>query len=309
MAVLTPRRAVRPDGGIAHVDIPKSQNRLAADLHVHSTCSDGTWPAVELIRRGAQIGLGAVCIADHDSIDGVPASLVAARALSIGTVAGVELSASFESSDVHILGYCVDIRCARFVSFVGFLKDERIKRAARIMDKLRQLGCSAGIEEVCEYAGAASVGRPHIAEVISRKGFVQSYAEAFRKYLNYNGPAYVPKYRISIREAVGEIQNAGGLAFLAHPGLLGVNEKILSECLAAGIDGVEVVHPRHSPETTEWLRTFALRHSLLESGGSDFHGEERGDAVFGSFTVPWTVFETIRRRAETPPCPPAHPDS
>jgi predicted metal-dependent phosphoesterase TrpH len=164
-----------------------------------------------------------------------------------------------------------------------------------------------GIEEVREYAGNASVGRPHIAEVICRKGFVQSYAEAFRKYLNYNAPAYVPKYKISIREVVGEIQESGGLAFLAHPGLLGIHEAIISECVAAGINGIEIVHPRHSPETMQRLRTFALKHSLLESGGSDFHGEERGDAVLGSFTVPWRVFETIRQKAKNLRCPPVHP--
>ena len=268
-----------------------------ADLHVHSSCSDGTWSPEEIVSRSADLGLGAVSIADHDSIGATESSMAAGSRADTEIVPGVELSATHGGSDVHVLGYFFDASCAAFRDFVSFLKEERRKRAARIVGKLNGMGLDLSMDHVLGIAGGASVGRPHIAEVLAEKGLVPNYGEAFKKYLAYDSPAYVPKYKISIGEAVEAIHGAGGLAFLAHPGLTGIDRQVLEEGLSAGIEGIEVTHPRHTARQVQTLRAFCMKHGLLESGGSDFHGERRGEVELGDFTIPFDCYARIRDAA------------
>ena len=267
-----------------------------ADLHIHSTHSDGTLSPEQIIRLAMEMGLAAVSVTDHDNVAGVKEAMTFEKEYGVEVIAGVELSAIEDSSDIHMLGYFVDVESVCLTQHLNLFRDARRVRAEKMVAKLNSLGLGLSIEAVLAKAGPAAVGRPHVAEALVDEGFISSYEEAFRKYIGFGGPAYEGKYVISPARAIELVHDAGGLAVIAHPGVY-LKEETIRKILDAGVDGIETVHPKHSPETTLRFRTLVNALGLLETGGSDYHGDNRGTTPFADGTVPYRWVELLRERA------------
>ncbi len=267
-----------------------------ADLHLHTLHSDGVFFPSELVEKTKQAGIDVISITDHDNVAGVREGVAAGEQLGIDVIPGVELSTSVEGREVHILGYFIDSGNAGLSDFLKFLRGERLKRAERIVEKLHKLKIPLRMEKVLEKAGEGSVGRPHIANAMVEEGFTASYQEGFLKYLGIGCSAYVEKNHCSVEETLSIISESGGLSFIAHPGN-SIPEQVLIRLIKAGTDGIETIHPSHSPETVARYRGIVNEYYLLESGGSDFHGGRKNDeSALGRFTVPLSVVDTMRRR-------------
>ncbi len=269
-----------------------------ADLHMHSTHSDGFLTVAELVRRAKETGLSTISLTDHDNAAGIEEASTLGEELGIEVIPGMELSASIGDQEVHILGYFFDYADEKLQEYLSFFRAERVKRAKRIVGKLNTLNIPLTLEAVLDKAGDGSVGRPHIASALVEEGLTGSYHEAFLKYLGFGKPAYEKKYQISPQDAIELISSAGGLSFIAHPGIA-VDERLLLELIKDGVDGIEVIHPSHSPELVAYYRGIATEYFLLTSGGSDFHGGKRNDhEALGKYYVTEKQIEMMRRQLQ-----------
>lgn len=266
------------------------------DLHMHTTHSDGTLSTRELLTRARRVGLTTISITDHDNTAAIDEAIGIGGELGIEVIPGMELSASLGEKDVHILGYFFDHHHDGLQRYLRVYREERIRRAHRIVEKLNELNVPLKFESVIEQAGEGSVGRPHIANALLDEGLTVSYHEAFFKYIGYGKPAYEKKYQVSPQEAIGLIASAGGISFIAHPGNA-LDEQSIMELIENGVDGIEVIHPSHSPERVAHFRGIANEYYLLTSGGSDFHGGRKNDAeVFGKYFITDEEVADMRRR-------------
>ncbi len=240
------------------------------DLHLHTTASDGTLTPVETVAAAISAGLCAISITDHDSVDGVaPAREAAGDALKV--LPGVEISTVVGQSEVHILGYMLDCADQRLLDVLNLTREARARRAREMVERLYSLGLRVDYDQIEALAGGGTLGRPHIARALVSEGYVNSQAEAFRRFLRRGGPAYVERLRMSPGQAIGTIHDAGGAAVLAHPGL--VREKrVVDGVLELGIDGIEAYHVDHTDAATESSLRVADERGLLVTGGSDSHG-------------------------------------
>ena len=266
------------------------------DLHLHSTCSDGSSTPEEVVERAAGLGLKVISLTDHDSVNGVAAAQAAAEAHGIRVVPGSELSAKLDKYDVHILGYFLDPENERLIESLAKYRGERRNRAERIVKRLNRLGIRVLFEQVLAKADGAAIGRPHVADVLVEEGFCFSPNEAFNKYLGYGKAAYEEKYVMAPSEAVEVIQGAGGIAVIAHP-VLYRSDEMLPALVEQGIDGIEVWHIKHGASEVQRYNAFADQYGLLKSGGSDCHGDSRGDAVMGRVEIPLQAFEALEAGA------------
>ena len=267
-----------------------------ADLHIHSQFSDGVLSPIEIVRRAKQSDLDIISITDHDSVGGINAAIEAGRDIGIEVIAGIELSAIHHGTEVHILGYFVDYKNKELVDSLAGFRNERLKRAERIVGKLNNLKIPITIESVMDHVTGDSVGRPHIANTLVKGGHADSYHQAFDEYIGNGRPAYEEKWNFSPAETIRLISEAGGLSFLAHPGK-STSEEMIIQLINAGLDGIEVIHPCHTPDLVYYYKGIVDEYCLLESGGSDFHGGERGDTdAFGNYSVPVSVVDLMRKR-------------
>ncbi|GMX62280.1 PHP domain-containing protein [Paenibacillus elgii] len=254
-----------------------------ADLHTHTLASDGTGPPADNVRLAAEAGLAAVAITDHDTVGGLREAMEAGLKYGIAVVPGVEISTVHVGQDIHVLGYWIDDTDPQFLARLAELREVRNRRNEMIVNKLQELGLSVTMDDVLESLRTSkkagdTVGRPHIADALVRKGYVNSMAEAFDRYLAKGAAAYVNPPRITPQQAVEWILEAGGAPVLAHPGLYGQDELIplLAE---VGLVGVEAFHSDHTPEQEAHYEALAAAYGLLVTAGSDYHGE-RGGVVF-----------------------------
>lgn len=267
-----------------------------ADLHMHTIHSDGTLTTRELMERAQRVGLTTISITDHDNTGAIDEALASSKELSVDVISGMELSATLDEHDIHLLGYFFDHTHRNLLEYLTFYRKERKKRAERIVEKLNDLSIPLTIESVMEQAGDGSVGRPHIANALLEEGMTETYHEAFFKYIGFGKPAYEKKYQVTPREAIELIASAGGISFIAHPGN-NIDEKVLVELIKQGVDGIEVIHPSHSPERVAHYKGIADEYFLLTSGGSDFHGGRKNDhEVFGKYFITDNEVEMMRRR-------------
>jgi predicted metal-dependent phosphoesterase TrpH len=244
-----------------------------ADLHCHSTFSDGSLTPTQLVARAVQRGLEVMALTDHDCTDGLPEALEAvSRYPGFLLIPGIELSTDVPENEVHVLGYFIDWQSPPFQDRLGRLRRSRLNRGEAMVGKLRELGIDLSWERVQEIAGDGAVGRPHIALAMLEGGHIKTFDEAFEKYLGRNGPAYVEREKMTPAEAVELITGAGGLPVLAHPGQLPDLDQFLEELKGAGLLGMEVYYQDYGPEVVERLLAAARRHDLLPLGGSDYHG-------------------------------------
>lgn len=273
---------------------------MKVDLHLHTTASDGVLTPSKLVAEAARRGLSVIAITDHDSTEGIAEALEAARAYPVLTVIpGVELSTDVPKGEVHVLGYFVDYGDKDFQARLDTMRSSRMDRARRMVAKLRDLGMPIRWDRVLELSNGGAVGRPHVAEALLEAGHVNSFQEAFVKYIGRDGPAYAEREKLTPVEAVSLLVKVGGLPILAHPGEMEGLYSYLSELTAAGLVGIEVYYNGYGPEVTERLLKAARRYGLLVTGGSDYHGHGgKGEAELGSLSIPWESAQKLIERAE-----------
>jgi 3',5'-nucleoside bisphosphate phosphatase len=267
------------------------------DLHLHSSISDGVLSPAELIAKAAGLGLTAISLTDHDNVDGIAPALEAASGYpSLTFIPGVEISTDVSDGEVHILGYFVDYTSRELLKFLSSMRDSRLIRTRKILEKLVGLGMKLEWERVREIAGAGTVGRPHIAQALLEKGYISNLREAFAKYLAFGGPAYIPREKISPMEAVELIISANGLPVLAHP-LTGGRvdpEKLIGELVKSGLAGLEAYYKDYPAEDRKRLVRLADKYGILTTGGSDYHGlDESAEMMMGDANVPPEVVDKL----------------
>ncbi len=281
---------------------------MRIDLHTHTTASDGLLSPEQLVALARTAGVEILAVADHDSTEGVDRAMAAGAAASIEVLPAIELNTDVPGTEVHVLGYLLDHHVSWFQDLLRRLRDGRVHRAERMVEKLQALGAPIAMERVLAFADGGAVGRPHVARALVEAGWVRETAEAFTRFIGRNGPAYVERLKVAPGEAVQIIRGAGGVAVLAHPGWLG-DDAVVESLLGDGLEGIEAYHPDHSPEMVERYLGVARRHGLLVTGGTDFHGADLATRVpLGSQYVPPDAPARLRERvrdrrahAEPPP--------
>jgi 3',5'-nucleoside bisphosphate phosphatase len=267
------------------------------DLHSHSTASDGSRAPADVIREAKRVGLTAIALTDHDTLDGIAEATATGEELGVRVVPGVELSAVEGDAETHILGLHLTDTREMEEALIG-LREMRRSRAQRIVIRLNELGVRVEFSSVLEQAAGGAIGRPHVARAMIAEGWAVDFRDAFDRYLGNGRPAYVSKDRLAVTDAIGLIHRAGGLAVLAHPGQAGTKDRV-EAFVRQGIDGLEVRHPGHTSEDTTRLGALVAHFSLVASGGSDWHGAAEGPRILGMMHVPaeWLQIQDSRIRA------------
>lgn len=268
-----------------------------ADLHIHTCYSDSTDSPEDVVRQAHELGLAAVGITDHDTVDGVAPAIQAAGALNVEVIAGVELSSDYHEKDIHILGYLFDLKDSPLVCKLKEMQQVRVERMKKMLEKLRELGVKeVTFEEVSELTASDSVGRLHLAKILVAKKIVPSIEAAFERYLAEGAAAYFPKYKQTPFEAVRLIRDSGGLAVLAHP-MLTQRDELIPALVQAGLDGVEAYYPNCSSEVRNFYLGIAAKHKLLATGGSDAHGRGKTSTYIGKTNIPYVHVERMKEVA------------
>jgi predicted metal-dependent phosphoesterase TrpH len=283
------------------------KDKTGIDLHVHSTASDGTLSPSELLALARDLGLGALAITDHDTLEGSREALQAGIPNGLEFLTGVEISAQPPASftcpgSFHILGYQIRLDDPVLNETLLVLQNARKNRNPQILERLNKLGIPISLDEIRREAGKIQLGRPHIAQFMVQKGWVETIDEAFDVYLGKGRPAYVDKFRITCARAIEIIGGAGGVPVLAHPYLLEAKsedalDNLVFELKSMGLRGVEVFYPSHTPDQTARYESIARRHGLLMTGGTDFHGLITPDIKMGSgngnLFIPYSIYENL----------------
>lgn len=266
------------------------------DLHAHSTASDGGLSPTELVAEAVRQGVGALALTDHDTMAGVPEAAAAAERAGIHLIPGVELNTDAPRGELHILGYLVSGE--KFAEFLHTRQISRDVRAHKMVQKLRDLGAPVEMDAVERFAAGGVIGRPHVAQALVAAGHVAGMNEAFRKYIDRDGPAYVKREGLTATDAVQAILDAGGVPVLAHPGRL-TDQRYIAPLIEAGLQGIECYYPEHSPEQTAHYVALAAAHDLVVTGGSDFHGVDPKDPRrLGAVPVPARAVEQLYERRQ-----------
>lgn len=249
-----------------------------ADLHMHSTASDGQYLPSQLIKMGKDRGLDAIALTDHDTMDGLEEAIQTGKELGLHVIPGVELSAK-EYPTFHILGYNFDRGASPLAELCHRMKTRRDERTERLLAFLRQKGVELTISEVEEMAGGDIIGRPHFAQAMVRRGYVTTNREAFDRYLDTEEyHQKVERNKPSVRECITTIKGSGGKVSLAHPYQIQIcnNEldELVGELVRQGLDAIECYYPKYTPEQQEFYIYLTQKYHLHQTGGSDFHGEK-----------------------------------
>jgi 3',5'-nucleoside bisphosphate phosphatase len=267
------------------------------DLHIHSNFSDGTCTVRELVETAFQKGLKAIAITDHDCFDGYPLAAELGSGLGMEVIPAMEMSSEIDGTDIHILGYYVDIHNRELIEKLQIMKDARFARAKKIVQNLNRQGIDLRFETVANIAGGAAIGRPHIAAAMLKEELIYSFRDAFEKYIGYDSPAYVEKDTMTPQQVFELIINAGGVPILAHPGVTGVDERI-SSFIKLGLMGIEVYHSEHSKAQQRFYLQYCKRNGLIFTGGSDFHSGLQTKAEIGVPHVPYRVVEMLQEKRD-----------
>ncbi|AVX20558.1 hypothetical protein SAMN02745885_00248 [Carboxydocella sporoproducens DSM 16521] len=244
---------------------------MPADLHLHSTASDGTLSPEEIVAEAAALGLTTIAITDHDTMDGINSALIAGKKHNVKVIPGIEINTEWKGLEVHILGYYPDMFHPQFADMLLTLQAARRERVIKTIEKLQRNGIDIDISDILAEAGGRCLGRPHIARALIKKGYASTQREAFELYIGPEAPAYVPRFKLSPEQAISIIIQAGGVPVLAHPGVL-ARDDIIYYLLKHGLMGVEVFHPDHNARQIQIYLKIARKLDLLITGGSDCHG-------------------------------------
>lgn len=265
-----------------------------ADLHMHSTCSDGTQTPQEVVLACKEAGLSCIAIADHDTVDAIKPATECGKEHGIEVIPAIELSTEIDKKDVHMLGYLFDYENTEFCDIIHKIQYSRIGRMHDMIAKLKELGIdNISFDDVADFAGTKSLCRPHLAHFLEARGWVKNKQEAFDKYLADGQPACVPKFKISPYEAIEMLAKAGGISVLAHPKFSQVDEHIPS-FVEAGLGGIEVYYPHTPAELVRFYEGLVQKHGLVATGGSDAHGDNKKHTYIGKQTIPYELVEKLK---------------
>lgn len=279
------------------------------DLHVHSTASDGTYTPKEVAELAKKIGLSAIALTDHDTIDGLQEFQETGKALGMETIAGIEFAALWPQHhrpEIHIVGLGFDPKHPALLERMTEIKESRDIRNQKMCEKLSSIGLHITLEEVSANAGGEIITRAHFANVLLQKGYIAKKEDAFSRYISTGLPGYVEREFLSPELCIRTIKEAGGAAVLAHPTLYGLNpeqlEELCKELIPYGLDGIECQYSTYSPAETKAITALAEKLQLLPSGGSDFHGKNKPNIHLGSgksnLAIPYTFWEELKKRTK-----------
>lgn len=256
-----------------------------ADLHIHTTASDGHSTPQQIINNAEKHNLEIISITDHDTIRGYRKAVEAAEDTDITLLPGVEITSDFNGRECHLLAYCFDPDHSVITQLLAQHYRSRLERGKWIVNELRNKGLDIDINEVKAEANGSNIGRPHIASVLIDKGYVASFKEAFIRYLSDQSLGSIYNEYYSHHKVIDSVKEAGGAVVVAHPGNLYSDDE-LEELVEAGVDGIEFIHPSHDYERQKQIEEFAENHNLLKTGGSDFHGGDKEyQKFFGVVTI------------------------
>jgi predicted metal-dependent phosphoesterase TrpH len=273
---------------------------MKADLHLHTTASDGRLEPKDLVSLAVKVGLDVIAITDHDTIGGIEPALAAAEAFpSLMVIPGVEINTDVPHGEVHILGYFIDFTDQKLEVALQRLRDSREGRAQQMIDKLSKLGVNIELQRVFELAQGGSVGRPHVAQALLEKDYVASEKEAFDKYIGRDGPAYVERYKLLPAEAVRLVVDARGLPVLAHPADIADLKELVPKLKAVGLIGIEVYYRDYSSDIIAGLLKIAKQYDLITTGGTDYHafGDDL-EVIIGGALAPAQSVERLLALAD-----------
>ena len=258
---------------------------MCVELHTHSVYSDGTATPAELVQMAVERRLKGFALTDHDTLEGVPEAMQYGQELGMPVISGIEISVKHQEYSLHILGYGIDPKNQALLGWLARLQEGRIERNRNILDKLSKMGLPITEEELEQVSGCGQTGRPHIARLMQDKGYVSCTQQAFKVYLGRNKPAWCSRLSYSASEAIAMLHQAGGLAVLAHPGMIdkkmNVQPLLIQELVERGLDGLEVFYPTHNSRVKKRLQILARKYNLLCTGGSDYHGDQHGRLFAG----------------------------
>ena len=277
---------------------------IQADLHLHTTHSDGTLTPSQLVRKCGEAGLRVIAITDHDSTEGVAEAQQAARAFpGLRVIPGIELSTDVPGSEIHVLGYYVDLDDAGLQRTLEDFRRGREERGRLMVERLAELGVPVSWERVRELSDGGAIGRPHIAQAMVEAGYVRYPKDAFDEYLGRNGAAYVERPKLTPADAVRILRDNGALPVMAHPtysvsktgmGEVAALEETLTELKSAGLVGMEVYYKDYSPDQVARLKGIADNLGLVPCGGSDYHASGNpGEPVPGDVGPPMESVEAL----------------
>lgn len=267
---------------------------MPADLHIHTACSDGTHGPEEIVELAKKAGLKTIAITDHDVVDGIAPAVKKGEEVGVEVIPGIEFTTEARDTEIHILGYFIDYRSRHLIEAITRIQKGREKRIYEICEKLKKLGVDLPPEKVFKLAGHRAAGRPHVARALIMEGYVKDVREAFSRYLDFHGPAYVSHYKLSPEEAVELVGSAKGLPVYAHPAVSDCDE-IIPDLMLAGLAGIEVYYTGHGQMATRHYLNLAKKYGLLVTGGSDFHGFKSGREVeLGDLAIPDELVDKLR---------------
>ena len=273
-------------------------NNKCADLHIHTTASDGTFSPRRVVREAAKRGIHAVAITDHDTVQGIPEAIQAGRDMNVEVIPGVELATDERGIEVHILGLFIDWENKTLQDTLKNLSVQRVRRMKKMISKLAQFGINIKFEEVLELAKGGIIGRLHLAQVMKKKGYVEYIAEAFNKHIGDKKASYVSRYKLSSDETISLIHRMGGISIIAHPMIL-CREDIIIDLIKKGLCGIEAFYHHQSKETAERYKKLAKDYELLVTGGSDCHGEAKDQVLMGSVKIPYKYVGRLKEYKES----------
>ena len=273
------------------------------DLHTHSLCSDGAQVPADVVRTAAEAGLAAIALSDHDCIDGVQEAIDTGKALGVEVIPAVELSAQSDT-ELHILGYFVDIHNKKLQDMMAYALQVRDERQVEVCQKLNEQGFDITMDELREEANGKVLCRAHFAKIMVRKGYAESVKDAFNRYLSVGCYAYSNRQALTGPEAVSLIREAGGIAVAAHLHLIKMPDDQLKEYLKSlipyGLDGIEGYYTDYTPDMEHRYRAMAEELGLVISGGTDYHGANKPHITIGKgkgdLEIPYSVLDGLRAR-------------
>ncbi len=261
------------------------------DLHVHTTASDGTYSAEAVLIRALKLGLQAIAITDHDTVEGY----IAAPKNIIEVIPGIELTVDYLGREIHLLGYFIN---PSKISITQTAVQDRERRNKLMVDNMKADGFDLSLEELLEEKKFGVLGRPHIAAELVRKGYAATVKEAFDRWLGEGAKYYVPRRYLSVEEGCRAITEADGVPVLAHPLQYGFSDEALKMLIGRakedGCAGLEAIYPEYSAEDMDYLYSFARKYGICVTGGSDFHGENRPESPLGCVKVPYSLLEELK---------------
>lgn len=273
---------------------------MEVDMHIHTIASDGTFTPEEVVKRAKSFGMKTIAITDHDTVDGLTEGKKTADEVGIEFIQGIEISCNVDNLEVHILGYFLNLEDEEFLAELEELKKARENRNKKVVEKLEKCGIVMDMEKVKNMAPGNIISRVHIANYLVEIGAAASKNDAFEKYLGKNGAAYIPKENFSPERAVRMLHSNGAFISMAHPKLItqndGLLENMISELKKLGLGGLEAIYGTFTPAEKRKYKKMAKRHSLLVTGGSDFHGANREGVDIGDTGLEYSQFRLIKER-------------